>query len=170
MAAAPCTPSTFTDTISLFGGKVLTTTASLVTGYSANVSALDRYTQPPIEVRDASFCNITVTYTHPNQGDTLIVEAWLPSPAEKWNDRLQAVGGGGWVAGRSAQAYGTMAGAVADGYAAVTIDAGLGSAQDAEPWALRSEGNLDYVALENLGSVSLEDEVSSYLHASSWGG
>ncbi|KAK4141255.1 tannase and feruloyl esterase [Dichotomopilus funicola] len=158
MAAAPCTPSTFTDTISLFGGKVLTTTAALVTNYSASVSALDRYTQPPIEVRDASFCNITVTYTHPNQGDTLIVEAWLPSPAEKWNDRLQAVGGGGWVAGRSVQAYGTMAGAVADGYAAVTTDAGLGSAQDAGPWALRSEGNLDYVALENLGSVSLEDE------------
>lgn len=56
--------------------------------------------------------------------------------------------------------YTAMAGVIADGYATITTDAGLGNALDATPWALLSPGNVNLYALQNLASVSLEDEVS----------
>lgn len=155
----PCLPETFTG-LSLFGAEVLSVAASLVTNYSSLVQVSDRFTQPAVEVQNATFCNVTVTYTHPGQGDTIAVEAWLP-PANAWNGRLQAVGGAGWVAGRSPLTAIAMSGAASDGYATVTTDAGLRGAQDsAVPWALLSPGNPDLYSLINLASVSLDDEVS----------
>lgn len=53
-----------------------------------------------------------------------------------------------------------MAGAVVDGYATLTTDAGLGGAPDPIPWALLSPGNVNLYLLQNLASVSLEDGVS----------
>ncbi|KAK4444380.1 tannase and feruloyl esterase [Podospora aff. communis PSN243] len=141
-----CVPSTF-GTIYLFGGEIQAVGAALVTNHSASVPSTRRFTQPSVEVQDASFCNITVTYTHPGQGDSIIVEAWLP-PKEAWNGRLQAVGGGGFVAGR---------GAIGDGYATMTTDAGLGAALDPTSWALLSPGNVNLYSLQNLASVSLDD-------------
>ncbi|KZL83753.1 tannase and feruloyl esterase [Colletotrichum incanum] len=155
MSALACVPSTFSD-VSLFGAEILSLDTSYIANYSSSVPSAVRFTQPSVEVRNASFCNVTVTYTHPGQGDTVIVEAWLP--ADGWNGRLQAVGGGGWVAGRSAPFYSAMGGAISDGYATITTDAGLGDAPDASPWALLSPGNVNLYALQNLASVSLEDE------------
>ncbi|GJC87405.1 putative feruloyl esterase ARB_07085 [Colletotrichum liriopes] len=155
MSALACVPSTFGN-VSLFGAEVLSLDTNLVTNHSSSVPSAVRFTQPSVEVRNASFCNVTVTYTHPGQGDTVIVEAWLP--ADEWNGRLQAVGGGGWVAGRSAPFYSAMSGVISDGYATITTDAGLGDAQDATPWALLSPGNVNLYGLQNLASVSLEDE------------
>ncbi|KAF6827672.1 tannase and feruloyl esterase [Colletotrichum plurivorum] len=155
MSAVLCDPASFAG-ISLFGGEILSVEASLVTNHSASVPAGVRFTQPAVEVTGASFCNVTVTYTHPGQGDRLVVEAWLP-PAEKWNERLQAVGGGGFVAGRSEPFYGAMSAAVWDGYATLATDAGLGDSQDPTPWALLSPGNVNLYALQNLASVSLDD-------------
>lgn len=94
---AACAPATF-GSVSVFGVEMLSLQASLVTNYSRSVSVAERFSQPAVEVRNAEFCNVTVTYTHPGQGDTVVVEAWLPT--EGWNERLQAVGGGGFVAGR----------------------------------------------------------------------
>lgn len=54
-----------------------------------------------------------------------------------------------------------MNGALADGYATITTDAGLGSAFEPSGWALNSPGNVNLYNLQNLASVSLEDEVSS---------
>ncbi|POS71427.1 tannase and feruloyl esterase [Diaporthe helianthi] len=153
--ALTCVPATFGDII-WFGAKALSLETNLVTNYSTSVPSSVRFTQPAVQVHNASFCNITITYTHPGQDDNIIVEAWLP--AEGWNGRLQAVGGGGMVAGRWDTFYGAMAGAIADGYATVTTDAGLGNAIDATPWALLSPGNVNLYALQNLASVSLEDE------------
>lgn len=155
--ALACVPATFGN-ITWFGAEVLSLETDFVTNYSITVPSAVRFTQPAVDVNDASFCNITVTYTHPGQDDTVIVEAWLPSYG--WNGRLQAVGGGGMVAGRWDAFYTAMAGAIADGYATITTDAGLGNALDASPWALLSPGNVNLYALQNLASVSLEDEVS----------
>ncbi|CAI4219746.1 unnamed protein product [Parascedosporium putredinis] len=133
-----CVPETFGN-LTLFGAEVLAVSANLVTSHSASVSSDVRFTQPSIEVQDATFCN--------------------------------AVGGGGWVAGRSEPFYGAMSGAVGDGYATMATDAGLGTAQDASAWALLSPGNVDLYTLQNLASVSLEDEPSTAAPAFSyWNG
>ncbi|KAK7216758.1 hypothetical protein V2G26_004761 [Clonostachys chloroleuca] len=150
-----CTPSAFN--LSLYGADILSIQANLVTNYSASVPEAFRYTFPSVELKDATFCNITVTYTHPGQNDRIITEAWLP---EEWNERFMAVGGGGWVAGRFFLSYNAMSGAIADGYATITTDAGLGSADEPSPWALNSPGNVNLYNLQNLGSVSLNDEAA----------
>jgi len=171
MAPSPiagCVPSTFNG-LTLFGADILSVHASLVSNYSVSVPAEARFIAPATELVDATFCNVTVSYTHPGQNDDVTVEAWLPE-SEEWNERLQAVGGGGYVAGRFALSYGTMSGALADGYATITTDAGLGyktlnlgtglgGASDPSPWALLSPGNVNLYKLNNLGSTSLNDEV-----------
>ncbi|KAK2001342.1 tannase and feruloyl esterase [Colletotrichum falcatum] len=142
--------------ISLPGAEIRSLQASVVTNYSGWVPSGWRFSQPSVDIHNASFCNITVSYTHPGHGDMVNVEAWLPT--EEWNGRLQAVGGGGWRAGRFILSYAGMAGAIADGYAAVTTDAGLGAAVGPEHWALISPGNSNLYALHDLGSQSLSDE------------
>ncbi|OJJ86317.1 uncharacterized protein ASPGLDRAFT_33233 [Aspergillus glaucus CBS 516.65] len=70
-----------------------TTASSPVTNFSFDVFGAFNYNHGKILVTNASFCNITVTYTHPGQNDHINVETWLP--LNNWNDRLQATGGGG---------------------------------------------------------------------------
>lgn len=123
-APNPCAATTFTNP-DLFGANFTSISVSLVTNYSFPIPDGWRYSQPSINVQDASFCNITVSYSHPGQNDTLYVETWLPD--KNYNGRLQSIGGGGWVPGRFILTYGGMIGAIADGYATVTTDAGLGS-------------------------------------------
>ncbi|KAK3332188.1 tannase and feruloyl esterase [Cercophora scortea] len=155
LLANACVPATF-GTPSVFGAQILGLETSLVTNYSASVAEILRFTQPAVELVDVTFCNITVKYTHPGQDDEIFVEAWLP--VGNWNGRLQAVGGGGWAAGRFFMSYDAMKGAIGDGYATITTNAGLGDALDASPWALLSPGNVNMNNLHNLGSVSLNDE------------
>lgn len=152
-----CVPGTF-DSLSLFGAEILSLETTLVSNYSAFVPSAFRYTAPDVQLKDATFCNITLSYTHPGQNDNIYVEAWLP--VDNWNERFQAVGGGGWVAGRFYLSYVAMQGALADGYATITTDAGLGSDMDAKSWAQISPGNVNLFNLQNLASVSLNDEVS----------
>lgn len=154
--AEACTLETFP--LSLLDASILSIETTSVTNYTVSVPATFLYTQPPISASNLSFCNVTVSYTHPGQNDTIIVEAWLPI---EWNERLQAVGGSGSAAGRCSGSYMRMDGAVADGYATVTTDAGLGGdVNDASSWALDSGGNVNIHNLENLASVSLNEEVS----------
>ncbi|MFF1867738.1 DUF6351 family protein [Kitasatospora herbaricolor] len=95
-----------------------------------------------------AFCDITVTLTHPGQGDHAKVRVWLP--AQKWNGRLQTVGGSAYAAGD----YGTaLAGAVKSGYAAATTDAGVSSYIDTG-WALKADGQVDTALLQNFASRS----------------
>lgn len=154
---SPCVAATF-PTPSLLGAEFLTLEASLVSNYNFDIPDGWRYSQPSINVVNATFCNVTVSYTHPGQDDNVFVETWLPVD---WNGRLQAIGGGGWVPGRFVLTYGGMAGAVADGYATVTTDAGLAGAFAPDPWALVSPGNANLYNYQNLGYVSLNDEVST---------
>lgn len=143
----------------LFGAEVLSLSSHLVTNYSQDVPEKYNYNHPSIEVEGIDFCNVTVTYTHPGQNDNINVETWLPLV---WNERLQAVGGGGMVAGRFFLSYVHMAGAVGQGYATVSTDAGTSTdpAVDQKE-ALLSPGNLDLYAMQNFGSTSLNDQVNT---------
>ncbi|RDW79376.1 carboxylic ester hydrolase-35 [Coleophoma cylindrospora] len=141
---------------SITGVKFLTMSANVVSNYTKFVPDYYNFNHPNITVENANFCNITVSYTHPGENDQIYAESWLP--LDGWNGRLQATGGGGWVAGRFKLSYYNMAGAIAEGYATITTDAGLGSATDASPWALTSTGNVNLYKLQNLGSVSLYEQ------------
>jgi hypothetical protein len=115
-----CSDSTFTSP-ALFGAEILCISSSIVTGYSTDVLDTYWYNHPSTTVANATFCNVTISYTHPGQGDYINVNIWLPPPAD-WNSRLMAVGGGGWVAGGTQFFLSTtaMSGAVGTGYAAMT--------------------------------------------------
>lgn len=145
------------NTPSLFGAEILQVNADHVTNYSFPAIPGWRYSQPSVEVTNAEFCNVTVTYTHTGQNESINVEAWLPTT--NYNGRLQAIGGGGWVAGRFILTYAGMAGAVADGYATVSTDAGLGSNAPWTDWILESPGNLNLDALESFGHTAYHEEV-----------
>lgn len=155
--SAACSPSTFTN-LDLFGAEILSLTAETVSNFTRSVPYAYTFHHPTLSVDNASFCNITVSYTHPGQDDLIHVETWLP--VGNWNERLQAVGGGGWVAGRSPLSEMAMTAALSEGYATVTTDAGLGDSQEPIDWALLSPGNVNLYALQNLASVSLNDEAS----------
>jgi hypothetical protein len=142
-----CSPETFSP--SVFGAEILAVDANVVSGLTAPEN-------PDAVVQD--FCNVTVSYTHPGQNDHVIVEAWLP--IEDYNQRFKAVGGGGWSPGRTPGMIMLMAEALNEGYATITTDAGLvGNDGPVAPWALLSPGNVDLFSLQNLASVSLNDEV-----------
>ncbi|KAI9148776.1 putative feruloyl esterase [Paramyrothecium foliicola] len=158
MNATRCTASTF-PTPTLLGAEFLSIEANLVTNYSFDVPKGWTYSQPALDVRNATFCNVTVTYTHSGQNDTLHVEAWLPT-TEHYNGRLQAIGGGGWAAGRFVLGYAGMANAIANGFATVTTDAGHPDVPNFLDWLLVSPGNIDVNALHNFGQISLQDEAS----------
>ncbi|KAK6209813.1 hypothetical protein QIS74_11397 [Colletotrichum tabaci] len=151
--AQNCVPSAFNPLV--YGTEIKSLEANLVTNYSASVPEAYRYTSPSVELQNVTFCNITVTYTHPGQNDSIVAEAWLPT---EWNERFLAVGGGGWVAGRFFLSYNAMQGALADGYATITTDAGLGSSVEPSQWAQTSPGNVNLYNLQNLGSVSLNEQ------------
>lgn len=154
-----CVSATF-EGLTIPAGEVLAIDATRVTNFSIEALEFFRFTQPTRNLTNANFCNVTVTYTHPGQNDQIGVETWLP--LDGWNERLQSAGGGGFYAGRYVGTYGNMYGALADGYATSTTDAGLlpGESNDPNKWAQVSPGNVNLYNLQNLGSVSLGDQVN----------
>ncbi|RAH87257.1 feruloyl esterase [Aspergillus japonicus CBS 114.51] len=157
MNSSICSPTAI-QTPSVFGAEILSLSASWVTNYSTYIFADFNYNGGAVSLDNARFCNITVTYTHPGYDDRITVETWLPSP-EQWNGRLQATGGGGWAAGRWLLSDTFMGGALGEGYATTTTDAGLGiDTTGPTEWALTSPGNIDYVALNNFGSRAYNDQ------------
>ncbi|MGW0853682.1 tannase/feruloyl esterase family alpha/beta hydrolase [Streptomyces sp. NPDC002690] len=104
---------------------------------------------PGAQIADVpAYCDVTVTLTHPGQGDHAKVRVWLP--IDTWNGRLQTLGGSAFAAGD----YGIgLAGAVKNGYAAATTDAGVGTYIDSS-WALNDRGQVDTVLLKNFASRS----------------
>lgn len=156
MNVTACSPAAIQPPV-LYGADILSLSASWVSNFTLNVPANFNYNHGDIGVENAQFCNITVTYTHPGYSDNISVETWLP---REWNGRLQATGGGGWSAGRFVLSNFFMAGAIGEGYATTTTDAGLGEADSPNAWALKSPGNVDLVAIENLGSRSLGDQAA----------
>ncbi len=95
-----------------------------------------------------AYCEVTVTLTHPGDGDHAKVTTWLPDKG--WNGRFQALGGSAYLAGDNGVGLGT---AVKGGYAATTTDAGVGDALDVS-WALDGKGRTNKALLENFASRS----------------
>jgi feruloyl esterase len=122
-----------TSTVNNYTGTVDPTN-----GFAANVTGLD-------------FCNVTVTYTHPGQNDTINVFVLLPS---NWTGRFQGVGGGGWTTGTPND----LIGPASQGYAAASTDGGHSdTASSASGWAQVSPGNVNFNLLNDFASVSLND-------------
>ncbi|MFF4836410.1 tannase/feruloyl esterase family alpha/beta hydrolase [Streptomyces sp. NPDC001315] len=95
-----------------------------------------------------AFCQVTVTLTHPGDGDHAKVQTWLPETG--WNGRFQALGGSAYGAGDNGVGLGT---AVKNGYAATTTDAGIGDVLDTS-WVLNSKGQVNSALLKNFASRS----------------
>jgi hypothetical protein len=95
-----------------------------------------------------AFCDMTITLTHPGDGDHAKVQVWLPQTG--WNGRFQAVGGSAYAAGDNGPGLAT---AVKQGYAAATTDAGIGDVVDTS-WALSTNGKVNTGLLENLADRS----------------
>ena len=103
-----------------------------------------------------SFCNVTLTHTHPGLNDSTTTQVWLPLRPQ-WNGRLQALGGGGWQAGLGPEEDATMAAAVAQGYVTVMTDGSLPGVGEPKDWALLAPGVVDVQRLINFASRSLAD-------------
>lgn len=132
----------------VFGADVLNMSALEVLNYTETNPKPEN---PSRQVTtDLNFCNITVTYTHPGQNDTINVTIWLP--LRDWNGRLQAIGGGGYVTG---SLY--LGAAVHEGYAAASTDGGHSSDTSAVPWALLSPGNVNWNLLQDFAYRALDD-------------
>ncbi|OTB04464.1 hypothetical protein M426DRAFT_73449 [Hypoxylon sp. CI-4A] len=156
VAASACTEATFTYP-SLLGAEFLSVAANLVQNFTQDVSDQLYYNHPSVSLKGVDYCNVTVTYTHPGQNDTISVENWLP--LNDWNQRLMAVGGGGYLAGRFPLSYIEMAGAIGEGYAATSSDAGLpANAYSPDEWAQLSAGNPNLYLLQDFASVALNDQ------------
>ncbi|MEV7077884.1 tannase/feruloyl esterase family alpha/beta hydrolase [Streptomyces sp. NPDC093516] len=95
-----------------------------------------------------AFCEVTVTLTHPGDGDHAKIRTWLPETG--WNGRFQALGGSAYLAGDNGVGLGN---AVKNGYAVTTTDAGVGDALDVS-WALNADGKTNKALLENFASRS----------------
>ncbi|KAI0517856.1 tannase and feruloyl esterase [Xylaria bambusicola] len=111
-------------------------------------------------IPDLSFCNVTVTYTHPGWHDKINVNVLLPT--ESWNGRFAAIGGGVFATGGGEVAEHLMMPIMATGFATATTDGGHSSdvlgPEGSEPsWALTSPGNVNWPLLVDFASVALHD-------------
>lgn len=162
LAAAVYLPTASADTVSSASRSLdcSTVTVQAPAGTTVeNVVAVDRPAGtvdvpeitplPAAHIADVpARCDVTVTLTHPGQGDHAKVSVWLPK--ESWNGRLQTIGGSAFAAGD----YGSgLADAVKNGYAAATTDAGVKTYLDTS-WALDAKGQVDTPLLKNFASRS----------------
>lgn len=150
----PCVPETF-GALHLAGSQISSVLANVVENATFQLDGTFRLTQPDFPATNFDYCNVTVAYTHTGETSTIVIEMLLPT--ESLNGRMIAVGGSGFAAGRGVVQQWQMLANVAEGYATVTTDAGVGIGANADSWALLGPGQVDDEKLKNLASVSLED-------------
>ncbi|RAH85546.1 feruloyl esterase B precursor [Aspergillus japonicus CBS 114.51] len=125
---------------SIPGGQLLHLTAIPVTGYQDGKTTL-------------SFCNVTVTYTHPGKNDAIHTTIWLP--LSSWNGRLQGSGGGGYAMRHDDS---VLAEAVGLNYAVVATDGGHGLvSQNSAAWSLDASDHVNMALLDDFAYVALND-------------
>ncbi|KAI1107132.1 tannase and feruloyl esterase [Jackrogersella minutella] len=137
------------------GVIVLSISTQLVANYDRLVTPMYYPNHDGLDVKNASFCNVTVSYTRQQQDDFVSVETWLP--VNDWNGRLQAAGGSGLGPGRFDMSYGNMAGAIGEGYATTSTDAGIPNPLDPYSWVLEGPGKIDEVLVRHWGGDILND-------------
>jgi hypothetical protein len=145
-----CTPSAL-DGVSLFGGSILNITTTSHANVSVAVPADQNHY--PKNVTGLIVCQVLITYTHPGYNDVIHTTIWLPTPAN-WSGRFLGAGGGGWTTGADNR---TLAWAASEGFAVVTTDGGHAADTALEDWALSSVGNVNWIALQNFASTTLDD-------------
>ncbi|KAH8805303.1 Tannase/feruloyl esterase [Xylogone sp. PMI_703] len=100
-----------------------------------------------------SYCNVTVTYSHPGYDDTIHITVYLP--LDKWNGRFQGVGGGGWAMNSG---HRSLLVPVASGFSAGNTDGGHDPhAGSTASWWRNAQGNLNIPLLIDYASVALND-------------
>ncbi|KAJ1337219.1 tannase [Microdochium nivale] len=72
--SSACVPGNFAN-LALTGAEILGVSAQVLTNVTETSFSATRISQPTVELKNASFCNVTVTYTHPGQNDRINVEA-----------------------------------------------------------------------------------------------
>jgi pimeloyl-ACP methyl ester carboxylesterase len=94
-----------------------------------------------------AFCRVALTVQ-----PQVNIEVWLPTEAT-YNERFQAVGGGGYAGSIS---FGAMGGALRSGYATASTDTGhSASVTPGGSFALNPNGTLDWQLIEDFASRSL---------------
>ncbi|XDG02930.1 hypothetical protein ABKA04_002545 [Annulohypoxylon sp. FPYF3050] len=150
-----CSPSTIPYP-SLPGIQFTSLVTSIVSNVTTQIPESLYVNNGALDIQGLSYCHVTTTYTHAGASDNVTIDVYLPT--EGWNGRMQGIGGGGWTAGGLAfplSAYSMLA-AAAEGYSAVTTDAGHPSLSPYD-WVLSSPGHVNYQLLENFGSTSLNE-------------
>ncbi|KAF2852401.1 tannase and feruloyl esterase [Plenodomus tracheiphilus IPT5] len=130
--------------------------ASLIQNFSTFIPLSNNPNSGDVHAQNLHFCNVTITHTHPGTNDKLTTKIFLPLQPP-WNERLHAVGGGGWVAGLHPIIDDRMYAALASGYATMTTDGGVPSTNIADDWALSRPGTVNLNTLQNFASVSIND-------------
>ena len=150
--ASPACSSSSIKNPEVVGASILGITASQVLKYSIETQQTGDYSAQ--NLTDLNFCNVTVTYIHPGENDTINAQFWLP--LSDYNGRFQAGGGGGFTSGLGPQ---VLAPAVAQGFAAGDTDGGYPS--DAEsfeaPWAWVSPNNVNEYLLQDFAARALHE-------------
>lgn len=177
-----CLSSNFSTPGWYYSQEILAVTSSIVTNYTAPVLPPGFFnSDPPLyePATNLSFCNVTVTYTHPGANDRINVNIWLPlavsadvysdgtaslqheatSPA--WNGILLSHGGGGFS---TCLPEITSHPALSQGYAISRTDGGHGPMRlpdltqpSIESWGLLSPGNVNMYNFQDFASEALHD-------------
>ncbi|CAL5869549.1 uncharacterized protein PFLUO_LOCUS3779 [Penicillium psychrofluorescens] len=94
-------------------------TANTVYNYSGGSGMMGATSTASSETYN--FCNVTITYTHPGKGDTVVVNYAFPEPSD-YKKRFYVAGGGGYSLSTDATGgleYGAVGGATSAGYDAL---------------------------------------------------
>ncbi|KAJ4148397.1 hypothetical protein LMH87_002870 [Akanthomyces muscarius] len=131
---------------------ILNITAEKVENYPVPQGVYyDSFVSTPPASTNVSFCNVTVTYTHPDWDDTIHV--FIGLPLHGWNRKFLALGGGGFATNVPLDILPVMASL---GYASAATDGGH-FGQDIS-WALKGNGSLvNYPLLVDFASEALKD-------------
>ncbi|KAM0421482.1 hypothetical protein ACHAPT_010655 [Fusarium lateritium] len=151
-ASDRCVPDTFTFP-DILGTKHIRTTASKVEGYTGFSKLKPEATE--IGPEGVSFCNVTVSYSHPGDQDAVHVHAWLPLSGYK--DRFVGIGGGGWLTGEIGDD--AMSALTYKGYATAASDGGYthDPLSTADAWLMPNPGNVNQTLLTNFANRAVHD-------------